>query len=225
MYPLVSCLVPTSPQRRVFWPKVFEDFAKQTYPNKELFLLDEESYERPLPEGIKHILLDSSKTIGAKLNLGVELSKANYFHKWDDDDRYSPSFLEKSITPLFRSSGIVSFVDHHLLFNLNEWTLYDLPYTIGGGTICFDRQAWDERPFPNLSFGEDQDFYLNRRKALRITPIPNNYVLVRHGQNTWKTWENGKTVEQVAKDRGNLIPGGPESFFSKEDLEFYQKFR
>jgi len=177
-----------------------------------------------LPKGIRY-LETGEASIGQKLNLGVKNSSANFFCKWDDDDWYSPKFLSQLIDPIYQKPGTISFVDSHLVLDLKEWALYDMEYTIGGGTICFDRKAWETKPFKDLSFGEDQDFYLNRNQIVRVTPSPRNYVLVRHGKNTWKTWSDGKTVEQVAKEKGTLVPGGPESFFNKLELEFYQSLR
>ena len=221
---LVSCLVPTTKSRVPFWPMALECFERQDYPNKELVLIGGNCRPPYLPPDIKY-LEAGEVSIGEKLNLGVKNSSANFFCKWDDDDWRSPKFLSQLISPLFQKPGTVSFVDSHLVLDLKDWALYDMEYTIGGGTICFDRKAWETRNFPDLSFGEDQAFYFNRDQVARITPNPANYVLVRHGQNTWETWSDGKTVEQVAKEKGRLVPGGPESFFNKAELEFYQSLR
>jgi glycosyltransferase involved in cell wall biosynthesis len=203
---------------------ILECFETQTYPNKELILIGTNCRPPYLPPNVRYLEAGDS-SIGEKLNLGVKKSEANFFCKWDDDDWYSPEFIKQLIGPLIKNPNTVSFVDSHLVLDLKEWALYDMSYTIGGGTICFDRKAWETRNFPDLSFGEDQAFYLNRDQIRRVTPTPRNYVLVRHGQNTWKTWSDGKTVEQVAKENGKLVPGGPESFFSKTELEFYQSLR
>jgi hypothetical protein len=223
--PLIACLVPTSPERRKFWPMTFQCFQKQTWPNKELILIDEAPPPRDFPLWAKHIQVPSNTSIGKKLNIGVEKSSANFFHKKDDDDYFSPSFLETLIAPIFTYPGTISLVDSHLIFLLQKWEMYQMQYTLGGGSICFDRKAWEQRKFKNLSFGEDQDFYLQRPSLMRITPTPSNYVLVRHTQNTWKTWSDGKTVEQVAHDRGQFVAEGPEGFFDKGDLDFYRNLR
>ena len=222
----ISCLVPTSPSRRCFWPTIFRCFERQTWPNKHMILIDEDIFPSKLPPGIEHLVVTKGTSIGEKLNVGVETSCANYFHKWDDDDWYSSDFLKTLISPLLNRPQVFSIVDKHLTFLVKEWKMYSMPFpTLGGGTICFDRKVWEQRKFKDLSLGEDQDFIVNRNGIMRISPDPLNYVLVRHGANTWKTWSNGKTVEEITKAVGVLQPEGPERLFSPEDLSFYQKLR
>ena len=226
MLPLISCLVPTIPNRETFWPTMFRSFNNDIWPNKEIILIGEGESKSPIPENVKYIETPLGTSIGKKLNIGVKFSSANYFQKRDDDDWYSPNFLSTTIKPLLSCPKLVSIAGRHITFLVKEWELYEMPLpTLGGGTICFDRSSWEQKKFKDLSFGEDQDFINNREKISLITPNPLNYVLIRHGNNTWKTWSNGKTVEEVAKTTGTLIPGGPESFFSKDDLNFYQSLR
>ena len=224
--PLVSCLVPTMPTRKIFWPMVFKCFQNQNWPEKELVFIGEEPLEIELPLNVRYLEMPKETSIGAKLNAGVESSKANYFHKWDDDDYYYPDFLQKLIPPLFKKGVAVSFVNTHLMLILGTMELYEMPVgTIGGGTVCFDRKAWEERPFEDKSFGEDFDFFLNRQSTQSITPKPLNYILVRHGRNTWLKWSHGETVEKVAEINGKKIQDGPRRFLPKEDLEFYCKIK
>ena len=203
---------------------VFECFQKQTYPNKELVLIGGNCAPPFLPQEVRY-LETGEASIGEKLNLGVKNSSANFFCKWDDDDWRSSNFIFQLIDPILQNPNTVSFVSSHLLLNLKEWKLYDMKNTISGGSVCFDRKAWETRPFLDVSMGEDMAFYLNRDKISHIAPNPRNYVLIRHGQNTWKTWLNGKTVEKVAQETGTLVPGGPESFLNKVELEFYKSLR
>lgn len=224
--PLVACLVPTTSSRRHFWPTMFRCFQSQKWKNKRLVLIDEENPPGPLPSNVDHIVVAKGTSIGEKLNVGVEASHTDYFHKWDDDDWYAPDFLTTLLNPLLIHPKTISIVNRHLVLLVKEWKMYAMPFpTLGGGTICFDYNVWKQRGFKDLSFGEDQDFYLNRNSVITLTPNPLNYVLVRHGSNTWKTWSNNKTVEEVAETTGTLLPAGPEMFFSKEDLAFYQGLR
>ena len=191
-----------------------------------MILFDEAPFSGCLPSGVVHVVVAPGTTIGQKLNLGVATSSSDYFHKWDDDDGYSPPFLSTLINPLLNNPGSISLVARHLVFIIRSWQMYAMPLpTLGGGTICFDRKTWLQRKFGDLSFGEDQDFIHDRRRVVPLTPDPLNYVLIRHGENTWKTWSDGKTVEEIAKSVGTLVPGGPESFFSAEDLSFYRGLR
>ena len=222
----VSCLVPTFPGRRNFWPIMFRCFQRQTWIDKKMILIDEEQFPGYLPTNVDHLVVAPGTSIGEKLNIGVESSHSKFFHKWDDDDWYSSAFLTTLINPLLNRPRTISLVDQHLVLMTKEWKMYTTSFpTLGGGTICFDRKAWEQRKFKDLSLGEDQDFILNRNSLMRVTPNPLNYVLVRHGNNTWKTWSNGKTVEETARTKGALLPGGPESYFPQEDLVFYRSIK
>jgi glycosyltransferase involved in cell wall biosynthesis len=201
-------------------------FEKQTWSNKELILIDEGPCPIGLPSQVRFLKVPEKLSIGTKLNEGVKNSQADFFHKCDDDDGYHPNFLTDLITPLLVNPSAVSLVDSHLVFLVKDWKLYTTPYgTLGGGSICFGREAWNQRQFQDLSLGEDMGFIINRKSIARITPDPLNYVLVRHSDNTWKKWSNGRSVEDVTKSTGTLLSYGPEGFFSPEDLYFYQKLR
>jgi O-antigen biosynthesis protein len=221
---LISCLVPTRPSRRHFWPALFRYFRGQSWTNKKMLLIDEERFSGDLPPNVDHLVVNRGTSIGEKLNIGVESSSsADFFHKWDDDDGYRSNFLEDLVDPLLGRKGVLSIVDKHLVFLIKAWRMYVTQFpTLGGGTICFDRELWKQRKFKDLSLGEDQDFLLDRRSVVRVTPSLLNYVLVRHEKNTWKTWSSGKTVEDVVEETGTFLPGGPGAVFSEEDLRFYR---
>jgi hypothetical protein len=204
---------------------MFKCFEKQDWTNKNMILLDDEETTEKLPDNIKHVVVKNA-TIGQKLNIGVELSNSNYYHKWDDDDRYGPDFLTTVISPLLGRSEIISWMDTHFIFLVDSWKLYKAAFaTLGGGTICFDREAWKQRQFKDISYGEDQDFLMGRSKILRVNSNPSSYILVRHGHNTWKTWSHGGTVEAVTTNIGTLLLEGPEGFFPPKDLEFYHSLQ
>jgi len=223
---LISCLVPTSPGRRCFWPIMFRCFQGQTCPDRKMVLIDEEGFPGSLPTGVEHLVVSPGTSIGQKLNIGIESTRSSFFHKWDDDDWYRSGFLETLIAPLLKTPSAVSLVDRHLVFLVRDWKLYVTPPgTLGGGSICFGREAWDRRHFPDRSLGEDLDFIVDRERLARITPDPLNYILVRHASNTWKSWSNGRSVECVAESTGTLLPGGPENLLSPDDLDFYRKLR
>ena len=52
--PLVSCIVPTRPERRRFWPMMFRCFQQQQWESKELLLVDEAPLTIELPPSVKH---------------------------------------------------------------------------------------------------------------------------------------------------------------------------
>jgi hypothetical protein len=207
---------------------MFRCFQRQQWESKELILIDEAPPSLELPSSVRHIEVPKNTPIGTKLNIGVEASSANYFHKWDDDDWYHRDFLKTSISPLLLRSPSCSVLTVHLAFLLKVWKLYYMPRSLfTGGSICFDRASWQRKKFMDASLAEDYTFIQDRFgiDLIRLQPdVLATYVIVRHEGNTWTTWD-GLPVERITETVGKLLPEGPEKFFPPDDLIFYQKLR
>jgi hypothetical protein len=212
------------PSRNVFLPIIFNCFARQYWTYKELLIVDE-GENTPIPSWAKRISVPLGTSIGAKLNIGVESSDSNFYMKWDDDDWRNPSFIHSLIRPLETRSNTVSAIDTHLVFLVKEWRLHitDLG-VLGGGSISFDRKAWEHHPFDEtLRMGEEVDF-LRGKELFHVTSPPWTYVLVRHGNNTWNSWKGGGDVDEAMGDL-KLLGVSPEEFFPFEDLKLYKSLR
>ena len=208
---------------------LFRCFQRQTWPNKRLVLVSENPIECELPPKTKIITAPLGLSIGSKLNLGVENSDGNYFWKCDDDDLYHRDFLSTAIPPLLLKTPAISMANRYLILFLENWELYYLPKAgCAGGTICFDRQAWNSRHFENLSYSEDWNFIAGRNHLTIANPsqLLVTYMIVRHGGNSWSNWEfTEKSVDKELVKCGRKLSTGPEGFLSHEELEFYKKLR
>ena len=110
LYPKVSVVIPTF--RLSFVERCLENFAQQTYPEKELVLVlhtDEDisfihemikNRLQSASDEIKVYALPKYKSVGSCINLGIDLSEGDYVLKMDDDDYYSPSYLMDMMLPL-----------------------------------------------------------------------------------------------------------------------------
>ncbi|QIE55639.1 glycosyltransferase family 2 protein [Pikeienuella piscinae] len=80
----------------------FESFRKQSWPNKELILVlntGEVPDELPEPRENEHVfVLPESANIGECLNRAIAQSTGRYWAKMDDDDFYSRTYLEETIS-------------------------------------------------------------------------------------------------------------------------------
>ena len=93
-FPLVSCVMPTF-NRRSFIPLALTCFRSQTYPNKELVVVDDGSDSvGDLLSGLRdvhYVRVPRRMTIGAKRNLGCREGRGEIIAQWDDDDWYAPN--------------------------------------------------------------------------------------------------------------------------------------
>lgn len=82
--PLVSCIMPTCNRRR-FIPQALRCFARRTYRNAELILVDDSDRSvRSLCEGledVRYIRVNGMRT-GAKLNLGMRPRAETFCTNW-----------------------------------------------------------------------------------------------------------------------------------------------
>jgi hypothetical protein len=227
--PLVTCIVPTTKKRQLFWPMLFQCFQKQTWSNKKLVLVSEDPVECELPPKTEVIAVPPGLSIGAKMNIGVRSSEGNYFWKGDDDDLYHKNFLSTAIPPLLLKTPSVSMTNRYLILFLKDWELYYLPKAgCAGGTICFSRDAWKNRPFEDLSYSEDWNFIKDRDHLViaNSSQLLATYMIVRHGSNSWSSWEHtDKSVDTELMKCCRKLSRGPECFLTPEDVVFYQKLR
>src|SRR5205085_2167040 len=95
--------------RRRFVSQSIRYFLRQDYPRKELIILDDGedgvSDVVPTDERIRYVRLDRRLPIGAKRNLGCEMSAAELIAHWDDDDWIGPHRLSRQVGELLRTGA------------------------------------------------------------------------------------------------------------------------
>jgi len=100
--PLVSCLcLTTHPKRAAFLPDALRAYRQQTYPNKELVVVNDGAplvTNQPDIRIVQMPVRARRWSIGEKRNEGIRSARGTYLAVWDDDDVMMPHRLERSVT-------------------------------------------------------------------------------------------------------------------------------
>jgi glycosyltransferase involved in cell wall biosynthesis len=195
MLPLVTCIMATCDRRSVA-SKAIDYFKRQSYPNRELIVMDDgtDAIEDLLPPDprIRYIRMPHRRTMGAKHNLCCEAAAGEIIVHWDDDDWMSDSRLDYQVTALMkRTERSINGLSR--LFFLDPvapraWEyIYSqgLPSWIAGGTFCYRKSLWQHHRFEDISEGADTRFIWSLQGA-EIEALEDNsfYVATVHPRNT-----------------------------------------
>jgi glycosyltransferase involved in cell wall biosynthesis len=229
--PLVSCIMPTR-NRRAFLSQAIQYFKRQSYPHRELIIVDDGSEKVcdliPSDFSIRYIHLPEVKSIGAKRNRACEIAKGEIIILWDDDDWYSHDRIAYQAAPLVADTADISGLDNSLFYCLptrqfwratSELHARMFYQGIVGGTLAFRKSLWDKgQRFPDISEREDSGFLEAAiGKGARLERLFNDgvFVYVRHNANTWQfapgSFLDCEGWHQIA----------PPHFISGQDAEFY----
>ena len=172
-------------------------FAGQTYPNRELIVLD--NGRRPMESilgEVGHLDIryrrlehDPATTIGALRNLSLEMVSGDYvFPQWDDDDWVAPGLLARQLDELLRSGadacllpGTVMHIDDP------DWFYRPFYGMLREGTAILHRRD-DSVRFPDMPTRSDTHYkgaWLRRRAVILPRPCASLYVRHQHGGNLW----------------------------------------
>jgi glycosyltransferase involved in cell wall biosynthesis len=227
--PLVSCVLATRDRAR-FLPQAMRCFLRQTYERRELIVVDDS--RRPMraliPEaaGIRYLRLTRPTATGTKLNLGIAEARGELIQKMDDDDYYAPGFVAGSVADMPRRGRDRTVVtrccflvlgrrDARLRFSGHGWK--------PGGALCFARALWERQPFRDVEKSEDSHWLRDvEPRVVRICD-PEQYVVLRHGRNTWKAIRAGgevRAVDDYFAER-EVYGRGLEEVVGAEDAQFY----
>jgi glycosyltransferase involved in cell wall biosynthesis len=189
--PLVSCIT-TTIDRPQFIPQMLRCFRRQTWPEKELVIVDGgqtpvEHLVADVP-GVRYLRASSETSVGSCLNIAAEHARGRVLQRMDDDDYYHPSFVERAVTAFLRRRRLDVIAawdcfyvqmrgERRLRFSRHGWA--------AGGTLCFARKLWERTPFRD---GRAEDYFLFQDSGAsceRICGSPELYIYVRHGGNFW----------------------------------------
>lgn len=229
--PLVSCIMPTC-DRKTFVVQAIAYFERQTYPAKELVVVDDgrDAVGDVLPRApwLRYVRLPQPRSIGVKRNLAVEHARGDIVVHWDDDDWYGPDRLVHQVEPLRSGVAQVTGLKTVCMLDVLDGTFWacraDLHARmfyadLHGGTIAYLRSVWERLArFPDSSLAEDASFLraLSGRAAIRPQENADTFVYVRHGANAWE-FVCGRAVDAGAWSR---CPA-PASIAA--DLPFYRR--
>ena len=190
----VSCIMPTRNRRRFVGQSIWY-FLRQDYSQRELIILDdgEDAVADLVPndERIRYVRLDRRLSLGAKRNLGCELSRGSLIAHWDDDDWMSAERLSIQVAHLLESDALACGARHLLYYSpdAGEAWIYRYPDKarpwLAGNTLLYRRSVWKEHPFPELNVGEDNAFVWQLPPdRLQAVPDSSFYVALIHRDNT-----------------------------------------
>lgn len=120
--PLVSVVTPTRASTQHRHRLLYETYAHQTYPRKELVVLDDSPFPSPFfsslsDPSVKYTHVPGAPAaLGAKRNALADAAEGTVIAHFDDDDYYAPLYLERMVaelegsrTWLVKLSGFFSF--------------------------------------------------------------------------------------------------------------------
>lgn len=176
---LVSCILPTK-NRAAFIPGAVRSYQSQTYPAKELIVLDngEDSTASLLPSdpSIRYIKIDGQRTIGDMRNLCARYARGEFVCHFDSDDWSAPERITDQVTRL-GVHGVVTGYHAMLFYDVRDGRCYhwSMPHSpiryVLGTSLCYRKEWWRHHPFPALQIGEDIRFFQNAiRVAHRLVP-------------------------------------------------------
>jgi glycosyltransferase involved in cell wall biosynthesis len=241
--PFVSVVLTTRDRPR-FLSIALRCYAAQTYPHRELIVVDD-GLTTPVDEedvralGGRLVRVPHGASIGAKLNAGIEIARGPLCQKMDDDDWYAPEFLETMIDYRSRAQQdatgpLMTFVMPFLFFELAPWEIRrSIDQNVPGATLMFDRDDWRERPFRDLARDEDVwYFHDHRRLGTDINPVDRTeiFLAVRHHGvagdrgHTWTHQHGQQTLEEYLQSRP-LHESQPEDLLPEWARHAYRQLR
>jgi glycosyltransferase involved in cell wall biosynthesis len=191
--PLVSCIMPTA-DRPAFVPEAIRQFLAQDYPRRELIIVDDghQSVADLVPDdpAIRYLRLPQRLSVGAKRNMACAQARGSLIAHWDDDDWRAAGWLSAQVNTLQRAQADICGIDRvyfHEPHTGRAWQyVYDgrLPW-VCGGSLCYRREYWLRRPFPDIDVGEDNAFVWGDVQArIAVNPAQHLYIATVHPGNT-----------------------------------------
>lgn len=145
---MISCLLVTANGRFDYFQRSVQCFLDQTYPAKELVIVNEgpEEYQQKISEYIQSLerkdirteFLYGNYTLGGLRNISLGLANGEIFCQWDDDDFNFPSRLATQYSFLHRRPEIqVCYLSDqlHYYFSSHELFWEDWKMYLSGGNI------------------------------------------------------------------------------------------
>lgn len=131
--PKISCLMVTAKNRLEYLKLSFRCYCDQTYPNRELIILNEgpPEYQQAIEElvagrdDVNCIWLNGKYTLGALRNIAVVLSSGDIWMQWDDDDFNLPERIATQYT-FFRGKpkAVACFLSDQLHYYFGTKTIF-----------------------------------------------------------------------------------------------------
>lgn len=148
--PLVSCILPASSRR--FAALAIQYFLRQTWPSKELIILDDgtDPVEDlvPIAANLRYIRLETPHSAAAKWNLGSSQARGEIVLHWPETDWYAPGRIQAMVAALRRRRTQVCGLNHVLLYELAAGQArLCRGRAVYQGSLCYRRKWRESHPF------------------------------------------------------------------------------
>ncbi len=154
MRPHVTCVCPTTGDRRAFLPHAIRWFQAQDWPYADLLVVGDgpDVVIDLLPDdpSVRYIHLSRTRmTLGEKYNECVRRARGPYVALWADDDWHAPWRLTATMERLVPSGRLIAGAREMLFHRIGTGKTWkyakpgppETPYFLGG-TVVFQRTYW-----------------------------------------------------------------------------------
>lgn len=134
-----------------------------------------------VPFTVRYLGVPAGTSIGAKRNAAVAATDCSVFCIMDDDDHYPATSVETRVSALARSKHVGAVYCSTLpMYDLRRYisAINVPPLTcppaerVSEATLCFTREFWAARPFPEVSMAEGEGFIAGREsETAEISPL------------------------------------------------------
>jgi glycosyltransferase involved in cell wall biosynthesis len=193
MLPLISCLMPTC-DRREFIPQALACWQAQTYPNKELVIVDNGIDPiRDMVDGLPHVSYwhvgTEKLSTGEMRNRACSMATGTIFAHWDDDDYSHPKRLLEQHRLMISMS--VSLVGYNAMYFIDQeqrqaWLYSNPEFYALGTSLMYTKDYWRAGRFPDLDVAEDSAFIerAQHRRAMSVRAADDRLIARIHSRNT-----------------------------------------
>ena len=204
-YPLVSYLMPTC-DRFSLAQRAVECFRKQTYPNKELVIVDD-SVDEDLgrwigslhDSRIRHVGVrgEEKKLLGVLRNVTLQHARGEYIALWDDDDLSHPDRVTLQMQLMFTLGADGAFLNSETLWwPARKWLVemernpcnlrpFEIPCHFWENTMVLRKDKIEE--WPNIEKSVDGTLCARILPKMDVVSCstPGLYLRLLHGKNLW----------------------------------------
>ena len=187
--PLVSALLITK-ERPQLAMRAVQCFLAQTYPNKELVIIDEgdHRFHRELSAledpSIRYFRNEKRTTLGSLRNRAVRLARGDYVCQWDDDDLYHPQKISYQLAACRHHEADACFLLREMLQSGSSTLGISNPRLWEGSILARKKTMFNYLPIKRA-----EDYWvvhlLAKRRRVVALDLPELYIYTHHGVNTW----------------------------------------
>lgn len=160
----MSCVLPTKNRAR-FIRLALQSFFSQTYPHKELVILDNGTDDTAayLPDhpAIRYQRIEGAYTTGEMRNLCNAAAQGTILCHFDSDDWSAPTRLTTQVALL--ATHVLTGYATMLFYELQtrkvyHWAMPGRKFALGT-SLCYHKAVWERQPFLSRQVGEDSAFF------------------------------------------------------------------